>query len=114
MYNICTSQVTAREVADTTDEAKRRLLLDTLEGVRIEELTDDMVDLAEQYIAIGVYIRRQEDDALHVAAATLLRQDVLLSWNFEHLVNMRRREMIARANDQLGLETPQILPPPEL
>lgn len=30
------------------------------------------------------------DDALHVAHATLARADVIVSWNFKHLVNPSR------------------------
>jgi hypothetical protein len=30
---------------------------------------------------------RYANDALHVAQATLARADIILSWNFRHLVN---------------------------
>jgi hypothetical protein len=37
-----------------------------------------------------------------VAAAVLTQQDVLLSWNFEHLVNRHRRAQINEGNISLG------------
>jgi hypothetical protein len=37
------------------------------------------------------------DDALHVAIAVVSRQDILVSWNFRHLVNRRRRLHMLRA-----------------
>ena len=54
------------------------------------------------------------NDALHVAAAVLHRQDILLSWNFKHLVNRRRRARVNDINISLGLPTLEILAPPEL
>ena len=60
-------------------------------------------------------LRRQcNNDALHVAAAVLTRQDVLLSWNFKHLVNRRRRAQINEENISLGLPTIEIVAPPEI
>jgi len=54
------------------------------------------------------------NDALHVAAAVLTRQDVLLSWNFKHLVNRRRRARINEYNISVGLPAVEIVAPPEV
>ena len=53
------------------------------------------------------------NDALHVAGAVLTQQDVLLSWNFKHLVN-RRRAQINEGNISIGLRTIEIVAPPEI
>jgi len=54
------------------------------------------------------------DDATHVAAAVLTRQDLLVSWNFRHLVNRRRRAMVNEVNVMRGLPHIEIVAPPEL
>lgn len=54
------------------------------------------------------------NDVMHVAAAVLNRQDILLSWNFKHLVNRRRRARINDINIMLGFPTLEILAPPEV
>jgi hypothetical protein len=54
------------------------------------------------------------NDALHVAAAVLTRQDVLLSWNFKHLVNRRRRAKVNDVNVSQGLPMIEIVAPPEI
>jgi predicted nucleic acid-binding protein len=113
-HDVCTSEVARYELSDTPDDERRGQLLSALEQVRLEDLTAEMRSLAEHYIALGAFARRQEDDALHVAAATILRQDVLLSWNFAHLVNRRRRAHVVQANSLVGLNTPDIVAPPEL
>jgi len=42
------------------------------------------------------------------------RQDVILSWNFKHLVNRMRRAQINHINISLGFPVIDIVAPPEL
>src|SRR5207245_6338427 len=77
-------------------------------------VTDEMRALAEKYLLAGAFTRTRYNDAVHVAAATLSRQDVLVSWNFKHLVNRRRRAMVCGVNATAGLPPIDILSPPEL
>jgi hypothetical protein len=39
------------------------------------------------YRDASVVVQKFADDALHVAHATIARADVIVSWNFKHLVN---------------------------
>lgn len=67
-------------------------LLDTLldEGAETLPLSGEARRLAADYLAAGVVTQKSYADALHVALATLARVDVLISWNFKHIVNLRR------------------------
>jgi hypothetical protein len=49
-----------------------------------------------------------------VPAAVLTRQDILVSWNFKHLVNRRRRALINDLNVAGNLPTIEIVAPPEV
>ena len=80
----------------------------------VHALTGDMRELARQYIRDAVFTPAIVNDALHVAAAVFARQDVLLSWNFKHLVNRQRRARINSVNVSLGLPTLEIIAPPEI
>lgn len=71
-------------------------------------------ELASRYLAAGIFPSSVPEDALHVAIAVRTRQDVLVSWNFKHLVNQRRRAAVQSLNQSLGLPMLHILPPPEL
>jgi hypothetical protein len=73
-----------------------------------------MRKLAASYLDAGTFTAATYNDALHVAVAVLMHQDVLLSWNFKHLVNRRRRAQINEKNISLGLPTIEIVAPPEL
>lgn len=55
-------------------------------------LSDQALSLADAFLAAGVVPRGKPDDAGHVAAAFDRRLDVLVSWNFRHIANVRRSE----------------------
>jgi hypothetical protein len=46
--------------------------------------------LADKYISENVVGKTSRDDCIHIALATLNRADVLISWNFKHIVNLQR------------------------
>jgi len=113
-FEASTSELTRREISRTREPGLRAEMLALLARVAIISLTDEMERLAERYVESGVFSPRSVEDALHVAAAVLSRQDALLSWNFRHLVNRRRRAQIQQVNALLGLPMIEILAPPEL
>lgn len=53
-------------------------------------LNRETEQLQDAYLTAGVVTPQYADDALHVAHATLARADVIVSWNFKHLVNPSR------------------------
>lgn len=73
-----------------------------------------MESLAEEYLKAGVFPEAVREDALHVAAAVLTRQNILLSWNYKHLVNRRRKAAVTAINLGRGLPSVEIITPPEL
>jgi hypothetical protein len=72
-----------QEVQDVLTEIPERYI----ENV---ELTEEAVHLAQKYISEGVIGGGKLVDAEHIAIATVNRVDVLVSWNFQHIVNLQR------------------------
>jgi predicted nucleic acid-binding protein len=54
------------------------------------ETTAEAVALAEAYLAAKVVPAASRVDALHVALASIAGADAVVSWNFKHLVQLRR------------------------
>ncbi len=54
------------------------------------------------------------DDARHVALATLNYADAVVSWNFGHLVNIRRIMAINELHEHMGLRIIEIVTPEEV
>jgi predicted nucleic acid-binding protein len=113
-YEASTSELAREELAKTPSANRRRRLVKLLEGLTLHTITADMRKLAEQYVKTGVFTPIMVNDAVHVAAAVLTRQDILVSWNFRHLVNRTRRAKVNEVNVSWGLPTIEIIAPPEL
>lgn len=54
------------------------------------EQTVDSILLAEEYLNEGVVGKTSREDCRHIALATLINADILVSWNFKHIVNINR------------------------
>ena len=52
------------------------------------ELTEEAILLAEKYLKENVVGNKSRADCYHIATATILKADVLVSWNFKHTVNI--------------------------
>ena len=53
-------------------------------------------------------------DAQHIAMATLARVDVMVSWNFKHIVNLNRIRLYNSVNLKLGYPMIDIRSPREV
>ena len=67
-------------------------LLRTLPANSVQriETTHQAMDLMRKYIEAGVLGPAHENDALHVANATVAGADIIVSWNFKHIVHFTR------------------------
>ncbi len=73
-----------------------------------------MVELHEAYLSTAVVPPRYADDALHVALAMVARADVLVSWNFRHLVNPARVRAFNGINTAQGYGPIIIMTPSDI
>ena len=88
------------------------LLMKTAPGLL--EPTSEIEYLAGEYVRREVIPAKYRNDAIHVAYATFYAKDFLVSYNFKHIVGVRRRNLIRAANVVLGYATPEIVSPEEL
>ena len=78
------------------------------------ELTEDAVVLANLYIDAGAIGAKNRADAQHIAVATVSRVGVLVSWNFRHIVNLRKIQAYNSVNLREGYPTLEIRTPREV
>jgi hypothetical protein len=78
------------------------------------ELTEEASDLARRYIVEGVIDDSKWVDAQHIALATVTRVDVLVSWNFKHIVNLERIRGYNAVNLMSGYPMLEIRTPREV
>jgi hypothetical protein len=70
-----------------------------------------MQDLAERYIAEGLIPVKYKDDAYHLAAATVENCDIVLSWNYTHIVKPKTIFGVSGVNNMYGYRHIEILSP---
>ena len=115
-YDLYISVVVFMEMAraEAKHAARLRKLVEEFNPV-VLDFDDDMDQLAQNFIERGVVPPSKIEDAQHVAAAVAHEMDVLVSWNYRHLVNVRRKEMFHQVSVMNGYYKPlQIVTPPEV
>lgn len=113
-YEMYISEVTIAELHRTQTPSRRKQLLTLVEGVTILPKTETSEELADLYVKKRIIPLRYRVDAVHIAIATLRGIDILVSWNFDHLVKHKTRKMVAEANSLKGYNPIDIVSPQEL
>lgn len=81
---------------------------------RLAEINGNTLDLQQSYIKEGVLSEKWYDDALHVAIATVAECDVIVSWNFKHIVNFQKIPLFNAVNILNGYKEIAIHSPMEV
>ncbi|UZO82682.1 hypothetical protein NBT05_11620 [Aquimarina sp. ERC-38] len=91
-------------------------LITDLKSEYIEFLDEDedAVELATEYITEKVVGQTSFADCLHIALATINQADLLVSWNFKHIVNVERIRGYNSVNIKKGYKQLDIRSPREL
>ena len=113
-FTIVISDLTLRELAPAPERV--RTLTDTIPDPFLElvTLTQEAEALASHYLTEGVLTPKYEGDAQHIAMATILKVDSLVSWNFKHMVNFFRIKQYNSINLKFGYQTIDIRTPKEV
>lgn len=99
-----------------TAPAAVRAVLDVVPPAFREDVlvTQAALDLAARYLAGGVIGAAKRSDAEHIATAAVHTVDMLVSWNFKHIVNPRRIYGYNRINEAAGFAPVEIRTPREV
>lgn len=84
------SDLTRLELRNAPPKVQEILELLPSQSVEAVEVDEEARNLADLYVVSGVVGAAMVADAQHIAAATVHRADILVSWNFKHIVNLRR------------------------
>jgi len=107
------SDVTLRELSEAPSDVRDFFMSfkDILEFVSVTEEADV---LSEEYLKAEIVSRTFKDDTLHIAVAVVNKVDVLVSWNFRHIVNYNKILMFNSVNILNGYQQLQIYSPKEV
>ena len=113
-FGIFYSVLTQQELEAAPKNVKNLVLDLEEENTYFIEETEEAIELASSYIAENVVGESSFADCLHIALATINQADVLVSWNFKHIVNIERIRGYNSVNIRNGYRSLDIRSPREL
>lgn len=112
-YEIFVSESVLREcAAGNPDAAQKRLKI--AETLPLLLISEDMLQIAQEFLNRGIIPTKAAEDGLHIAIATIHQVDYLLTWNCKHIANPEIQRNISSYLDEIGLFLPFICTPEEL
>ena len=114
-YNVFISDVVIREINNAPEEiaVKLRNLINDIEPEELQ-VDENVQALADRYIKEGVIPLKYRDDALHIAVAVINNIDVIVSWNFTHIVKVKTKKEVTGINSMMGYKEIEIYSPLEV
>ena len=93
------SELTETELVKAPIEVKKYFKQLPKESLEKVDINDDILTLAKKYVDEKVVGATSFDDCIHIATAPIHKADILVSWNFKHIVNVYR----IRGNNSINL-----------
>lgn len=108
------SEAIAAEIADAPENVQS--IYAELVSLNAEVLTVDesALGLAEEYQKRSILTSNFYGDGLHIALATVAEADLLVSWNFKHIVRFDKIRLFNAVNIEFGYKPLQIFSPREV
>ena len=111
------SDITEEELKGAPQRVKELEKELATEGIFMEliKVNEEAETLANKYIEEGALTKKSEDDARHIALASVYGGiKAVVSWNFKHMVNFIRIQQYNSINLKLGYRTIDIRSPKEI
>jgi len=112
-YSLVVSDVTVAEIA-MAPEPVRALFAEHAAAAEKHTVDHEVLELMRAYESRGVLASRFRNDMLHIAIATVAEVDVLVSWNFRHIVRLDKIRQFSAVNLELGYKQLTIYSPREV
>jgi predicted nucleic acid-binding protein len=88
--------------------------LNFLQSLIFLDLTEEAVELAQEFLKQSNLPPKASNDALHMALATIYGLDYLLTWNCKHMANAQIQRKLSQISSAFGYDLPVICTPYEL
>jgi predicted nucleic acid-binding protein len=112
-HQIVTSALVEQGLTDAPENV-RQLFARHKKNTKRVLIDERIIELAESYITEKVLTRKYFTDAIHIATATVHKIDVLVSWNFRHIVNLNKIRLFNAVNLKNGYLPVEIRSPREI
>ena len=76
--------------------------------------SEESDELANKYVKEDIIPQKHYNDAVHIALASINNIDVIVSWNFEHMVKIKTKRGVKAVNGLMGYKDIEIAEPKEV
>jgi hypothetical protein len=108
------SDITTTELDRAPQQVQTLLAGIPADRVEVVTSSDESRALREAYIEARVVGRASLNDAEHIAVATVANVDIVVSWNFKHIVHFEKIGGYEGVNTLNGYRSPKIYSPREV
>ena len=112
-YRAVMSEIVLEELEDAPQRVKEIVLSLPEKGLEFITITEEIIQLRNEYEIAGILGPKWIDDMTHVAAATIAGVDAIVSWNFKHIVRLDKMKAYNQVNLQNGYGILTIISPKE-
>ena len=116
VYEVVISELLFEELSNNPNEEIKNILLEFLAQIdyEIASLNTEMENLAVTIISHGILTKKSYQDCLHIATALVHNCNLLVSWNFKHLVNIKTINGVRAISNLEGYRSIDIITPTSL
>jgi hypothetical protein len=108
------SNLTLKELKQAPEKVRKKFDEIPKENIEFVGLTEEAEELAQKYIEDKVILPNHLLDAEHIAIATVEKADIVVSWNFKHIVNVHKIRGFNSVNLKEGYQLIEIRTPMEV
>ena len=100
-FSLVTSAIVAAEIEPAPNHV-RGLFEHYITLAEVVGVSGSAISLQQQYIDSGFIVTHAEQDALHVAVATVSKCVLIVIWNFKHIVHFDKLPKFNAVNTLMG------------
>ena len=108
------SELVGVEIEMAPEKVREKYAEILAHGAEILHITDEVLDLVTAYRKHKILGQKYENDRIHIALATVYGVDILVSWNFKHIVHFDKIRMFNEVNQKIGYKPIAIYSPREV
>lgn len=112
-FLLITSAIVQEEISSAPQEVVD-FFNEMLGYAKVVDISENAVELRDAYLQAGIVSPRYSDDALHVALATVSACNIIVSWNFKHIVHFQKIPLYNAINTIRGYSPIAIYSPLEV
>jgi len=114
IYDVYISELTIAEIESTPDQSLKNKMKQIIKDFSVLEINESVEELAKECVNYGAIPESYQEDAYHIAVATLTEMDYLISWNFRHIVRRITKDIVRMISTLRNLKQVEITTPGEL